>query len=382
MTTKLKTALLAAFLIILPAVVLTSCSKNHQPGEAASTPKAVRYNCPMHQSYVSDKPGSCPICGMDLVPMEEKKTKTMYRSTMNPKEVSDKPGKDSMGMEMEVFEVRGGTGAKKVEGLGTVTITPEKQKMLGVQSQAVIRKNIAKTIRTVGRIAHDPDLFYAEQEYITSLKTYETAKNLPQGQALDNAKSMVDASKYKLRMIGIGESQIEEIAKQDAPDNSLLLPEGDEKKIWVYASIYEDDLEFVKPGQNVAITVPTSKSQKFYGTIVSLEPVIDPATRSVRARIAAVNPYGMIEHRTYLDIEISVQLGNKLVVPANAVLDTGTRQVVFVDKGEGTLEPKEVKLGLKNDDYYIVKSGLAEGDKVVTNANFLIDSESQLKAVQ
>jgi Cu(I)/Ag(I) efflux system membrane fusion protein len=263
-------------------------------------------------------------------------------------------------MDLVPFEVTEATGAQKVEGLASINISPEKQKMLGVQTQLVSRKNISKTIRTVGRIAHDPELFYAEQEYITSLKTYEQAKNLPQGIALDNAKSMVDASKYKLSLMGFSEGQINDISKKDGPDNSLLLPAGDDKNIWVYAST----------------------SKKFNGKIVSIDPVMDPATRSVRARILAINPYGTIEHRTYLDVAIAVELGYKLIVPADAVLDTGIRQVVFIDKGEGTLEPKEVKLGMKNDNYYIVKSGINEGDKVVTNANFLIDSESQLKSVQ
>jgi Cu(I)/Ag(I) efflux system membrane fusion protein len=193
---------------------------------------------------------------------------------------------------------------------------------------------------------------------------------------------MVDASKYKLSLMGFSEGQINDISKKDGPDNSLLLPAGDDKNIWVYASIYEGDLEYVKIGQNAVVTVPSNTSQKFNGKIVSIDPVMDPATRSVRARILAINPYGTIEHRTYLDVAIAVELGYKLIVPADAVLDTGIRQVVFIDKGEGTLEPKEVKLGMKNDNYYIVQSGINEGDKVVTNANFLIDSESQLKSVQ
>jgi Cu(I)/Ag(I) efflux system membrane fusion protein len=128
--------------------------------------------------------------------------------------------------------------------------------------------------------------------------------------------------------------------------------------------------------------MPMYRSEKLYGKIVALDPVIEKETRSIRARISAPNPFGKIEHRTYLDVEINVGLGDRLVVPSDAVLDTGTRQVVFVDKGEGSLEPREVKLGLKTDEYYIVKSGLSQGDKVVTNANFLIDSESQIKAIK
>jgi hypothetical protein len=396
---KLKSKiLLTLFLLLIPAMILVSCGKKGTgKGAVQSSQKAVKkYTCPMHPSYVAEKPGECPVCGMNLVPVEEepqvsspaqtpapaaKKKKTMYRSTMNPDEVSDKPGKDSMGMEMEAFEVEESqnVGTPQVEGLSSIKVSPEKQQLIGVKTAIAVRKDVARTIRTNGRVAYDPDLYYAEQEYITSVKSYEQSRKASQGMFSDSAKSLLDASRFKLKLMGLGDEQISNLREQGVPDSSLLLTKGN-KNVWVYASVFEDDTRYVKAGQTVSLSAPSIISDEFSGKIIAIDPVLDPGTRSAKARILAENPSDLLKPETYLNVEINVPLGSQIVIPSDAVMDTGTRQVVFVINGEGVLEPKEVKVSNQTDDSYVIKSGISEGDKVVTNANFLIDSESQLKA--
>jgi multidrug efflux pump subunit AcrA (membrane-fusion protein) len=138
-------------------------------------------------------------------------------------------------------------------------------------------------------------------------------------------------------------------------------------------------VRLVKPGQSALVSLPTVTREKFRGKVVAIDPVLDPQTRSARARIFIENNPAALKPDSYGSVEIQVPLGAQLTVPADAVMDTGTRQVVFIDKGQGVLEPREVK-GYRNDGSFILQSGATAGEKVVTNANFLVDSESQLKA--
>lgn len=390
MKLKLK-VILAIVLVLIPAVILVFHMKKGAVNGVVghSRHAAQKYTCPMHPNYVVDKPGECPICGMNLVPVEETrapasaatKKKTMYRSTMNPREVSEKPGKDSMGMDMEPFEPEASpdAGAPSVEGLSSITVSPEKQRLIGVQTAVVEQKDVSRTIRTNGRVAYDPELYYAEQEYITSAKSYERSIKSSPGMVADSAKSLSDAARFKLKLMGLGDEQIESLKSRGVPDRSLLLTKGS-STVWIYASVFEADLRSVKAGQTVTLSAPSVVAEEFSGKIISIDPVLDPATRSAKARILAENPSDMLKPETYLNVKIDLELGSQLVVPADAVMDTGTRQVVFVDRGEGVLEPREVKVSGRADDLYVIRSGVSAGEKVVTNANFLIDSESQLKA--
>src|SRR3989339_1815674 len=169
---KLKFKIIVAVVLLaFPLAIFVPRHRDNAGGNGAqsvrNTPK--KYTCPMHPHYVAEKPGDCPICGMSLVTVEEdiqvpastqtnsrpaKKKNVMYRSTMNPNEVSDKPGKDSMGMEMEPFKVEEApqSGQPQVEGLSTVKVSPEKQQLIGVKTALSERKNISRTIRTTGRL--------------------------------------------------------------------------------------------------------------------------------------------------------------------------------------------------------------------------------------
>ena len=312
----------------------------HGAGEQAEV-----YYCPMHPDYTADKPGSCPICGMNLVKQEK--------------------------------AAGGHDHGRSSEGRAAVELTPERQRMIGLKTEKAAYRNLSKTVRASGKVAYDPDLYRAISEYREARAAYEKIRDGSWQEAADRAKAMVDSAKLKLRQLGIGEEQLAEVDKDPARYDNLLVA-GD--KVWVYAQVYEYEAAAVKPGQAAVITSRAYPGREFSGTVRSVDPIFSEETRTLRARIEAENPGGELRSEMYVEAVIKAYLGAALAVPVTAVLNTGEREIAFVQKGEGTFEPREVKTGRRNDDYAEIISGLKKGEKVVTSANFMIDSESRMKA--
>lgn len=359
-------------------------------GGAASAGK-VLYHCPMHPTYVSDKPGECPICGMTLVradsgqaaPQGKKERKILfYRSPMNPSVTSPAPAKDAMGMDyVPVYEdeVNGAPAGPGVPGRAAVDIPEARQQLIGVRIGRVRKRPFIKEIRTAGRIAYDPQLYRAQEEYLAALSAYERVKEGGIAESVERSRSLVESSRLRLRLLGLSDSQIDRLSRSEGPDTSLLLS-GNSGKVWLYADVYESELPLVKVGQVIEASSLSSPGAVFRGKIRAIDPVIDPKTRSARVRAEIENPQGILKPDMYLDARIKIDLGDRLTVPDSAVMDLETRRIVFVAKGNGFFEPREVLLGAKSEDYDEVKGGLSEGESVVTSGNFLVDSESNLKA--
>ena len=398
----------------------------------SASAKAVYY-CPMHPAYTSDRPGDCPICNMRLIKREsatepvkdicamhncpkaheggpcpmmvvakageavtcpicgthvlDAKTpqsrKILYwTDPMLPGYKSDKPGKSPMGMELiPVYEeaAPAGAGPTAPEGYTPILVSPQKQQLIGVKTAPVTRRAMQKTVRTVGRIAYDPELYQAEQEYLQAVRALKQAQGGMNPEVAEQAKHVVEASRMRLRLLGLGDALIEEMNGWEGPDQRLLVadPEG---RVWLYAPIYEFESSLVKVGQTVTVELQAVPGKVLEGTIQAIDAVLDPATRSARARAVLTDPDKMLKPEMFVNASIVVPLAEVLAIPEEAVFSTGTRQIVFVAKGDGLFEPREVSLGVKADGDYEVKAGLAEGEPVVTSGNFLIDSESRLKA--
>lgn len=418
----------AASALFLSFIFLFSC----KPGEKAPGPpskevsaehtqhllaenkkqaeKKTRYQCPMHPNYTSDKPGECPICGMTLVPIEEEKHEEM---------------------EMAMPE-------------GTVRINPEKQQLIGVTFGRVEFKNLEKKIATVAKMTYDetkitdintkfpgwienlyvdfagklvkrgqplfsiysPELVSAQEEYLLALKAKGYFEGKAYSEVTDSTDTLLEAAKRRLLYWDITQDQIKELEKSKKPQkttvfyapftgfvvekNALqgkfitagekLYQLADISTIWVLADIYEYDLPNVSTGQAVSMEFSSFPGEQFVSKIAYIYPYLEEETRTTKVRIVLPNKDFRFKPEMYGNISIKFNLGSKLTVPENAVLDSGKRKLVFVDKGEGYFEPREVKLGIKTDDGYEVLDGLREGEQVVTSANFLIDSESKLKS--
>lgn len=400
------------------------------------------YYCPMHPTYTSDRPGTCPICNMNLVKKEitpempeaqqvdqhlrdicimhnchkshdgkpcpmmvlakegekvicpicgthvagipggKKEKKILFwTDPMIPGYKADQPGKSPMGMDLiPVYEEEtGAQSAQTPQGYAQIMLSPQKQQLIGIKTATVGKKKLIKTIRTVGTIAHDPELYQSQTEYIQAIQALERAKQSNISEIVDQSQRLVESTRIRLRHMGLNDDLISEIATWKEAERSLLFTTPGEP-VWVYAPVYEYELPLIRVGQEIRAEVPSLSNETFQGTIRAVDSMVDQATRTTRVRAQLKDPQGRLKPDMYVNVSLDVDLGETLGIPEGAVFDTGTKKIVFVDKGQGILEPRDVTTGAKAEGYYELKSGVQEGEVVVTSGNFLIDSESRLKA--
>jgi len=300
-----------------------------------------------------------------------------YRNPMNPEITSVVAMKDSMGMDYVPVYAEGQVQKKP---LG-VYISAEKQQLMDIKTTKVETRHLIHQILSAAIVAYDPQLYTAQEEYLQAVKAKEKIAGSTDNLLKEQVEAMITAAERKLILMGMNKQEIEELGKRNKPQGNLYLPYG-EDKVWIYVNIYEADLGFIKEGQEAEIETVAFPGQAFKGEISSITPVFDAMTRSVRARIEVDNPDQKLKPEMFADAKISVDLGEKLAVPEEAVVDTGVKQAVFVAKGEGYFQPRQVTLGVKAGNYYEVISGLKEGEEVVSSGNFFVDSESRLKLTE
>ena len=366
---------------------------------AGSAPKAV-YQCSMHPQVVQDHPGNCPICNMALQRVDpaehehgsatgsaatgtapagvaERKIK-FYRHPMRPEIVSDHPAKDEMGMDyIPVYEEGGAaaTGAG-VPGRAPFTLSPQRQQLIGVTRGRVGVRSLTVEIRAAGRVAYDPALYRAIVDNREAIRTRGALGPIAREEARAGTATLVRGAYLRLLQQGLTEAQIDAFARADRDPVELLLPG---ERVWIYAQVYEYEVPLVKPGLEMTVTAPSRPGYELHTTVAAVDAILDPATRTARVRGLVATPARDLRPESFVQVRITVPLGDALAVPNEAVLDTGRHQIVFVVGGEGRFEPRAVTLGRAAQGYYEVLGGLADGDEVVTSANFLIDSESRFR---
>jgi RND family efflux transporter MFP subunit len=253
---------------------------------------------------------------------------------------------------------------------------------------------------------HSPELVVAEHEYLLAR---ENAKGLSQSTVpgvADGVASLLDSSKERLEQWNVPQGEIARlestgqaahaleinspvsgyITERNALPNVMVQPDtrlytiADLSTVWVLAQVFQNDLGRVKVGAPASLTVDSYRGRAFRGRVDFIYPDVDLTTRTARVRVVSSNPSLTLAPGMFVNVTLQVPLGNQLVIPVSGVLQSGTRQIVFVDRGAGYLEPRDVQLGPQAADHYIVLKGLKAGERIVTSANFLIDSESQLQA--
>ncbi|MGA2171824.1 MAG: efflux RND transporter periplasmic adaptor subunit [Sedimentisphaerales bacterium] len=392
----MKARSIVAGLIILAAGIGVLTAGRHlitrQETSAAKTAKDLYY-CPMHPNFTSDKPGDCPICGMTLVkraavsPVDGhkqgqagKKKILYYRNPMTPAVTSPVPMKDQMGMDyVPVYEEESAQGPG-APGAG-VYISPEKQQLIGVSKAKAEKRKLSGQILTVGRVAYDPALFNAQQEYLQTFKSSRAIDKNNPSYIEEQSAAFIITMKQKLLSLGMSEPEIAELEKRGKPQQNLYLPSGEDKKVWVYVTIYEYEAQLVKTGTPVEVRAIAYAGELFEGQVISVTPILETATRTLKVRALVDNPQNKLKLEMFVNVVIKYDLGDKLAVPQEAVMHTGIRDIVFVAEPNGFFEPRIVTLGAKAEGYYEVLKGLAANEEVVTSGNFLIDSESKLNAV-
>ena len=370
----------------------------------------------------------------------------VYQSTMNPSEIADSPGKDSMGMEMVPVELDEPTSSPGlgVKGRSTINVNDRKRQLIGVRTVPVEKKPLVRSIRTVGLIAYDetrlhqvttkvggwieklyanstgepirkgqpmltiysPELLASSQEYLLALRARDRLAASGMVSVRDSSEALVQSAKRRLALYDLSARQIADLESTgEAPrvmtlyapitghiitrkvtqgeriePGANLFEIADLENIWVMAEVYEYELPFVKAGQKAFMTLPYLPGQTFEGRVELIYPVLSEATRTVKLRLRFPNPELSLKPEMYASVRIESDRGTGIVIPDSAVISSGARDIVFVDRGEGNLEPREIKLGLRLPDGVEVLEGLEAGENVVVSGNFLIDSESQLKA--
>lgn len=314
---------------------------------------------------------------------------------------------------------------------GSVMINYQKQQLIGVKKFTVRKRKLIKTIRTVGRVEYDERLLgevnLKVEGWVEKLYADYTGKYVRRGEPLFKLYSpellnaqeefllttsvrspsgLKSSAKTKLLLWDISEEQLKNLEKTRKPRTFLeivspmsgyiisksiiegghvkpgqtLLRIADLSKVWVLADIYEYELPLVRLGQKVRATIKSLPGQILSGEITYIYPNLSPQTRSVKVRIELENQEEKLKPEMFANVQIEVDQGDRLAIPESAVLNSGVRNIVFISKGDGVFVPREVELDARINTFYPLRKGLAEGDVVVSSANFFLDSESQLMA--
>lgn len=398
----------------LTGVNATSAAADPAPGQetthkaAPGEKKILYWQDPMHPAFKSDKPGKAPDCGMDLVP---------------------------------VYAEGGGPEGEMPSG--TTQITAQKQQLIGVQYGQAALRPLVRTIRAVGRLSYDetkithihtkfdgwiskvyvdftgqlirkgqplftvysPELVSTQQEYLIAKRAHKYLSDAPYAEVSEGANSLLDSARERLKLWDISDAQIDELDKTGkvqrdltmySPVNGFVLDRkafenvrvtadtdlytiADLSTVWANAEVYEYEVPYVRLGQKAIMSLSYYPGEAFKGKVSYIYPQLDTMTRTLKVRLDFPNSEFKLKPDMYADIQLQIDYGTKLVVPQDALLDSGTEQVVFVARGDGYFEPRKVKVGPKIDDNVVILSGLQAGEKIVTSGNFLVDSESRLK---
>ncbi len=365
-----------------------------------------------------------------------------YRNPMGLADTSPVPKKDSMGM--DYIAVYAGGDDEQAAPANQVKISTEKVQKLGVRTELAQLRSLDKTVRAAGRIEPDerrlytiapkfegyverlhvnvtgqpvakgqplfevysPELVSAQREYAVAVQGVATLKDAS-SQAQSGMQQLAQSSLARLKNWDISDAQIKALTQSGTTQRTLtfrspvagivmekkavqgmrfmpgemLYQVVDLSRVWVIADVFEQDLGLVKTGAKAQVRINAYPDKLFAGTITYVYPTLKMETRTVPVRVELANPGLLLKPGMFAQMEMQVAAkGQVVTVPVSAVIDSGTRQIVLIEKGAGRFEPREVKLGARSDSYIEVRDGIKDGESVVVAANFLIDAESNLKA--
>lgn len=320
--------------------------------------------CPMHPSYTSDRAGLCPICNMSLV------------------KKADHPSEKHALQEHE---------KNSVPEHGAVSLDSRQIQLIGVKTTSVTMAPLLKTVRAPGYVSTNNDLYQYQNEYIQAhlsyVLTYRDYKRFQHARRnwdthRDLQVKLHDAEDKLLRF-GLGHAEIEKLQSVsrrtpwDQPD-MLFFKEGS-LNYWVVTQVFESDRGFVTAGQDVEVQID-AYHEKAKGVIRSIGGVFDSQTRTVNALVELIGYRGELAGNMFVNVTIPVELNESLIVPKDAVMDTGLRKIVFVQEKPGVFIPRAIEVTAQGDNGWAVKSGVKKDEIVVVDGNFLLDSESRLQA--
>lgn len=353
------------------------------------------------------------------------------------------PGRDAASDDGMTPEEMARMSAPSTENGGDLDVAPERLQSIGVRFERATRRSLDRDIRTVGRVAMDerrlarvnlkiegwidqlyvnttgqsvsqgqplfslysPELVATQEEYLLALRSAKTLGDSEFLEVAEGSKSMLEAARRRLQLWDIADSHVRELERSGrilktlpihAPLSGTVIEKmavagmrvmpgedlyviADLSHVWILADIYEYELPVIEVDQTAGITLSYDPLASMTGRLTFIYPTLDRETRTARVRFELDNPGGKLKPDMYVNVALTVPLGERLIVPKDAVLESGTRQIIFVRQGGGKLAWREVKIGARAGDRVEILDGLSEGEEIVTSANFLIDSESQVK---
>ena len=391
--------------------------KDDGDGHSKLEHKVQLWTCSMHPFIIKDKPGTCPICGMELIKKIDDSAVAGTAQTPEQKQQAEMLGHVSMSANQRIManvatvEAKQQTLDKEINAVGIVQFDQSRQAKVTAWIAGRIDKLHVNTVgayvskdKPVAEV-YSPDLLATQQEYLLAVKSREQLRNSSIPSISQNGEGLVASARQRLMLFGVKESQIAELEKAGKPTIRLpiytplsgiviekMVQQGqyvnvgdplfniaDLSRVWVEIEIYENEFPNIRIGQAVEIRSQSYPGKPFSGRVAFIYPFLDPKTRTVKARVEMPNPGLKLKPDMFVNAIIKIGLGKAIVVPVTAVMDSGKRQTVWVESQPGMFEPREVQVGQRTDDKLQILSGLNPGDKVAVSGSYLIDSESQLK---
>jgi membrane fusion protein, copper/silver efflux system len=393
----------------------------HRSGAAhASAHAATGYTCPMHPDYHSDHPGNCPICGMPLKavrPGAATGDDAAGRALPHGAVQVSPERQQAIGIRLGVVSRLAGTRQLRTTGRVAADENRTYPVVAAVSGwirnvESVTTGDAVKTDQVLASfVAPEIEFKSAQQSYYTGLETfYRMAVTQPQPQPQGQSHASVrgeaiDRMADALRNMGVSNSQLREMGKRrelaqdiriESPVDGVVLKRSvspglrfdrgfefyriaDLKRVWILADVHRHQLPFIRRGASARITT-AGESRAVSATVSPSEPIFDEATLTLKVRLEAANPQRALKPGMFVDVEFPVDLPATLVVPADAIVDSGLRKTVFVDRGNGDFEPRLVETGWRDGDQVEVTKGLMPGERIVVSGTFFVDSETRMKA--
>jgi len=422
--------LILAFTAFVYFAMIRQQSRHEVALGQAATEKDVYY-CPMHKTYHSDKPGNCPICSMKLVKLEGPGTATAAEvaAKVEPNTgaaaaapIPSPPSQDNAIFvppeKQQLIGMRSvpavmGTLTKDIRIVGKVSydetrLTHIHSKVSGYIEE-VFADSVGKPVRAGDPLftIYSPDLVATEQDFLLALKSRDLLRTSTVASAAQGSENLIAAARERLRLWDVTDQEIQRLETEGkmkraiavySPVSGVVMERAayhhgtfvdpskdlftivDLSRVWVLGEAYETDLPFIRTGQAADIELPYSGGgRKMRGRVDFIYPFLDPKSRTAQVRMEFANPDLSLKPEMFTNISMSVSVGWQLLVPQDAVMDTGSEQYVFIDKGDGYVQPRKVKVSAEAGEKVGIEQGLKPGERVVTAANFVVDSESRLK---